>query len=152
MVADVVACPEGAEFFAAGGEFADEVVECAVVGVASGFGAQDRDAYVGGGIPVGVEASAGRVEEGEASDVRRSATVCVDVGVEGSCELVCGEEVHAAVAYECRSGGCRVECPLQAGTGGPFCSGSTRSAFERGGVVCGPGEVGEVAAFGVVEL
>ena len=73
VVADVVAAPAGAEVVAAGGELADEVVELAVVRVAAGFGAQDRDADVGSRVPVGVEALAGRVEEREPGDVRRPA-------------------------------------------------------------------------------
>jgi hypothetical protein len=44
VVADVVGAPAGAEGVAAGGEFADEVVEVLVVGVAAGFGAQDATA------------------------------------------------------------------------------------------------------------
>jgi hypothetical protein len=42
VVADVVGAPAGAEVVVAGGEFADEVVQLLVVGVAAGLGAQDR--------------------------------------------------------------------------------------------------------------
>ena len=96
--------PAGAELVAAGGELADEVVEQPVVGVAAGFGAQDGDADVGSGVPVGVEALAGRVEEREPGEVRRPSRVGVDVVVEGAGEPVGGEDVHAAVADERRPG------------------------------------------------
>ena len=75
VVADVVGAPAGAEVVAAGGELADEVVQIAVVRVAAGLGAQDGDADVGGGVPVGVEAVRRRVEEREPGEVRRPAGV-----------------------------------------------------------------------------
>ena len=117
VVADVVAAPAGAEVVAAGGELADEVVEQPVVRVAAGFGAQDGDADVRGRVPVGVEALTGGVEEREPGDVRRPARVGVHVAVEGAGESVGGEDVHAAVAHERRSGGDGVERPLQARSG-----------------------------------
>ena len=42
--ADVVGAPAAAEVVAAGGQFADEVVQALVVGVLAGGGAQVRDA------------------------------------------------------------------------------------------------------------
>jgi hypothetical protein len=53
----VVPRPERAEEFASGGELADKVREFAVVRVAAGFGAEDRDGVMGDAIPVEVEAS-----------------------------------------------------------------------------------------------
>jgi hypothetical protein len=51
----VVGGPAGAEFVAAGGEFADEVGQVPVEGVTAGFGAQQGDGGVRGAVPVGVE-------------------------------------------------------------------------------------------------
>ena len=120
--------------------------------VAAGFGAQDRDADVGGGVPVGVEAFAGRVEEREPGDVRWPAGVGVHVVVEGAGERVRGEDVHAAVAHERRAGGDGVERPLQARPGRRLERRTLRSAPHGGCAVGGAGEVGEVFSFGVVEL
>jgi hypothetical protein len=57
VVLDVVGGPAFAEVLAAGGEFADEVREFGVVGVASGFGAEAADGVVGDAVPVAVEVS-----------------------------------------------------------------------------------------------
>jgi hypothetical protein len=71
VVADGVVAPAAPEVLAAGGQFADEVVEVFVVGVAAGFGVQDGDAGVGGQVPVGIEVVGGvEVEEGEPDVVR----------------------------------------------------------------------------------
>jgi hypothetical protein len=51
----VVAGPAGAEFVAAGGEFADKVGEAAVEGIASGFDAERVGCLVGDGVPVDEE-------------------------------------------------------------------------------------------------
>jgi hypothetical protein len=56
VVADVVGAPAAAEFLAACGQRPDEVVQTLVIGVAAGFGPQDGQAGVGGGVPVRVEA------------------------------------------------------------------------------------------------
>ena len=80
------------------------------------------------------------------------ARVGVDVAVEGAGEPVGGEEVHAAVAHERRPGGDGVERPLQARSGRRLERRALRSAPDRGCAVGGPGEVGEVCSFGVVEL
>ena len=56
VVADIVGAPEAAEVLAACGQLPDEVVQTLVIRVAAGFGAQDRHASVGSGVPVGVEA------------------------------------------------------------------------------------------------
>jgi catechol 2,3-dioxygenase-like lactoylglutathione lyase family enzyme len=69
---DVVRAPAAAEFFAAGGQFANEVMQPFVVGVAAGFGAQDGDGGVGGEVPVKVEAVGIAFEEGVAGEVRRA--------------------------------------------------------------------------------
>ena len=53
VLADVVGAPPAAEGVAAGGQFADEVVQCLVVGVAPGFRVQDGDGGVRGEFPVG---------------------------------------------------------------------------------------------------
>src|ERR1700733_453454 len=51
----VVRGPPGAKRLAAGGQLTDEVGQAAIVRVTAGFGAQQRDGYVGGVVPVGVE-------------------------------------------------------------------------------------------------
>jgi hypothetical protein len=63
-VTDVVGSPAGAELCAAG-QLAGEVVQVLVAGVAAGLDAQDRDADVRGGVPVGVELVRVVVEERE---------------------------------------------------------------------------------------
>ena len=70
--ADVVRRPEAAEGLAAGGELADEVLQAAVVGVATRLGAHDAHAHLGEEVPVGVEVPRGGVEELEAGEVRRT--------------------------------------------------------------------------------
>jgi len=67
--ADVVLGPGGAEFLAAGGEFADEAGQVHVVRGASGLGAQQRDGGVHRLRPVGEEVPAARVKELEAGDL-----------------------------------------------------------------------------------
>src|SRR5207245_1055881 len=62
VVADVVGSPPASEFVAAGGEFADEVLEVFVMWISTGFGAQDCNADVGGPVPVRVELVGGAVE------------------------------------------------------------------------------------------
>lgn len=71
VVADVVGAPAGAEFVAAGGELADEVVQVLVMRVAAGFGPQDGDGDVGGLVPVGVEAAGRGVKEVKVARVGR---------------------------------------------------------------------------------
>lgn len=66
----VVRGPAGAELLAAGREFADEVGQLAVAGVAAGFGAQQRDGGVRDVVPVWIEAVGLRVEEAEPGEVR----------------------------------------------------------------------------------
>lgn len=61
-LADVVTCPTGAELGAPCRQFADEVVQIAVVRHPSGFRSQDRDGDVGGLVPVGIEATRRRVQ------------------------------------------------------------------------------------------
>ena len=73
VVADIVGTPSAAEILTAGGQFADQVVQQVVVGVAAGFGSEYCDAGVGGLIPVGVEAVGVVVEEGVAGEVRVAA-------------------------------------------------------------------------------
>ena len=51
--ADGMGAPAPAKVVAAGGQFADKVVQSLVMRVASGFGAKDADAGVGGEVPVG---------------------------------------------------------------------------------------------------
>ena len=102
--ADVVRGPAGAERLAAGGELADEVGEVAVVRVAAGFGAQDRDGVVGGAVPVDEEAFGARVEEDEAGVVGRPGRVRASSSeIQRAAELVGGEDVEAAVAARARA-------------------------------------------------
>jgi hypothetical protein len=53
--ADVVGGPFGTEGLALGGDLPDQIGEVAVVGVAAGFGAGDRDDLVGHVVPIVVE-------------------------------------------------------------------------------------------------
>lgn len=76
----------------------------------------------------------------------------VDVVVEGEGELVGGEEVHAAVADEGRSGGEGVQHPLQAPVSGPAPGGAAARPGEGVGALGCMRQVDEVGAFGVVEL
>ena len=55
VAANVVVAPEAPEDLALRGEFADEVLQFAVVRVAAGFGAHDADTHPGEQVPVGVE-------------------------------------------------------------------------------------------------
>lgn len=71
VAADFVSGPALAEGVAADGEFADQVGQGLVVGVAADLGAQGGDVLVGDGVPVGVELGGGRVQEGEAGGVDR---------------------------------------------------------------------------------
>ena len=106
MVAHVVAAPAAAEVVAAGGQFTDEVVQPLVVGVAAGFGVQDRDAGVGGGVPVGIEVVGGVVVRKVYRTKFGTAPLgdgLVDGGVHGATELVGGQQVHPAVADDGRA-------------------------------------------------
>jgi hypothetical protein len=89
-----------AEVAAAGGQLTDQVVEVLVVRVAVGLGSQNRDAGVGGALPVGVGVvGVGEVEEGEAGEIGLCAGCgVVDGGVHGRAEVVAGEQIHASVA------------------------------------------------------
>ena len=109
MGADVVRGPADAELVAAGGEFADEVGEAFVVGVASCGGSEDGDGVVGDGVPVDEELRRPRVEEQEAGRVRWLYRIVEHVGVEGVAEPVSGEDVQATVADVRRGAGHRVE-------------------------------------------
>ena len=122
-----------------------------VVRVAAGFGVQDRDAGVGGEVPVGVEVVGGvEVQEGEPDEVRhRVARRLVDGGVHGSAEVVGGEQVHPAVADD-RRGGEGIEHPLQTRPGLPAFRGSA-GPHAGDGAVGGVGEMEQVGPFGVVE-
>jgi hypothetical protein len=70
VVADIVRAPTAAKVIAAGGQFPDKVVQAFVEGVTAGLGTEDRDAGVGGFVPVWVEAVGVVVKEGVASKVR----------------------------------------------------------------------------------
>jgi diketogulonate reductase-like aldo/keto reductase len=61
VAVDFVLGPALAERVAAGGQFADQVGQGLVVGVAADFGAQGGDVLVGDGVPVGVELGGGRL-------------------------------------------------------------------------------------------
>lgn len=91
-VADAVGAPAGAKVVAAGGQLADEVVEFLVVGMTSGFRAQDGGSDAGGQLPVKVETAAGQVKELEAGQVCLVAGCGVGVGVEGAGQLVGGQQ------------------------------------------------------------
>ncbi|MDX6261330.1 MAG: hypothetical protein QOH84_3018 [Kribbellaceae bacterium] len=76
--ADVVVGPQATEGLAAGGQFADEVLEAAVMGVAAGLRAHDADAHLGEQVPVGVEIPGGGIEELEPGQVRYTPAVADD--------------------------------------------------------------------------
>jgi hypothetical protein len=61
--------PAHPEVLAAGGEFADEIGQGFVVGVATGLGAQVGDDIGRGLVPIDEELPGARVEEGEPRDV-----------------------------------------------------------------------------------
>ncbi len=75
--------PADAEVVAAGGQLADEVGESFVVGVATGFGAEDPDGVVGDRVPVEVEVQGLGVQEDE-PDVEGPGRLAELVGVEAS--------------------------------------------------------------------
>ena len=89
--ADVVVGPAGAEGFAAAGEFADEVAQLPVVGIAAGLGTQDRHDVVRRAFPVDEEVGRARVEEDEPGAVRRPRRTVNQRCVEGLAEAVGGE-------------------------------------------------------------
>jgi hypothetical protein len=141
-----------AEGVAAGGQFADEVVECFVVGVAPGLGVQDGDGGVGGEFPVGVEAVGVLVEEGVAGEVRRVARVAVvQRGVHRAAEVVGRKQIHPAVADDRRPGE-GVQDPLQGGPRRPALAGPATGAHACAGAVGGLRQVEQVGSLGVVEL
>jgi hypothetical protein len=74
---DIVGAPALPEVRAAGGQLADQVMERLVVRIAAGFGPQDGDGDVGGGVPVRVEPVGVVVEEGVAGEVGLPAGVTV---------------------------------------------------------------------------
>jgi hypothetical protein len=85
--ADVVGGPAGAEFPAACGELPDQVREAAVMRLAAGGAAQDRDDVVGVLFPVREERGCFGIEENEAGSVGRLVVVGEDRGVEGAATL-----------------------------------------------------------------
>jgi hypothetical protein len=70
--ADVVCGPQGAECFAAGGQFADQAGEGRVERVTACFGALQFDGRAGGVFEAGVELAGGGVEELEPGEVGRA--------------------------------------------------------------------------------
>jgi hypothetical protein len=87
-------------------------------------------------------------EEHEAGDVGRPHWVEVQLGVEGVAEPVGGQDVPAAVAEVRRGLGHRVQDALDARPD-PL---EGRAATRPSGGVGRPGEVEEVATFGLVQL
>jgi hypothetical protein len=150
--ADIVVGPESPERLAAGGELADEVLETAVVRIASGLGSHDADAHLGEQVPIRVEVARGGVEELEPGQVRRTTTVAEDGRVERPAEGVGGEEVLARVPDERDAVRDGLQRPLQARPGGGLGRGAAPGAARGRDAVGGAGEVEEVGAFGVVEL
>jgi hypothetical protein len=88
--ADVVGAPSAPELVAAGGQLSDEVRGLAVVGVATGFGAQKGDGVVGGLVPVAEEVRCLWVEEDEPGVVRWADRVGVDGRVQRPAQVVGG--------------------------------------------------------------
>jgi hypothetical protein len=68
--AHVVGAPAASELLAAGGQFADQVMERFVVRVLSSRGAQVGDGDVGGKVPIGVEPVRRTIEEREPGKLR----------------------------------------------------------------------------------
>src|SRR5690349_2960156 len=121
-----------------------------VMRVASGFGAEDGYAGVGGCIPVGIETPGVVVEEGVLGEVGRATGLAVVKRcVHGPAEVVGGKQVHSAVADDGR-GFDAVEYPLQRGSRGPPGAGTATRAHAGAGAVGGMGKVKQVRAFGVV--
>src|SRR2546421_12024440 len=144
---DVVRGPAGAEDLAACGQLPDEVREPPVVRVPPGLGTQDRDGVSRHLLPVGVEVGRARVEKDEARRVRRPVRAVEMLGVEGSAETVCGEDVHSPVPYERRRRD-RMEDALHAGPD-PLLPGAPTSTRRR---VRRTREVEEMVPLGLVEL
>src|SRR5690348_16378158 len=90
----VVCGPPGAELGAASRQFADEVSEAAVVGIATGFAAQRSDAVACDSGPIGVEVAGAIVQEEITGKVERSA-VAEGVSEKGPAHAVAGEDVVA---------------------------------------------------------
>lgn len=91
--------PPGAEGVAAGREFADEIGERAVVGVAPGLGAQRCDEIFRHLFPVEEELLGGGIEEGEARTVGWLLEAVEQRRVQGAAELVGGQVVTARVDH-----------------------------------------------------
>jgi hypothetical protein len=149
--ADVVGAPAASELVAAGGQFADQVVELLVVRVLPSGGAEVGDRDIGEEVPVGVEAVGGAVKEGEPGKIGRGVMTVVDVGVERPAEVVGGEQVRPVVPDYCRCGD-GVEGPLQARPCRPLPGAAAAGAHGSAGAVGGVGEVEQVGTFGFVEL
>jgi len=129
------------------GELAHQVGQLAIVGVAAGFGAQQRDGGAGHSVPVGVEIAGGRVQEAEAGHVGRAGRVVEDRRVQRPAERVDGEEVQAPIADEGRGTGHRLQDAQHAG---PY--GRRRAAARRSGGPGRAGQVEQVESLGLVEL
>ena len=89
--ADVVLGPERAELLAAGRQFADQLREPVVVGIAAGLAAQGGDGVAGDRRPVGEELDGARGEEDEAGGVDRPERVLEEGCVQGASLRVGGE-------------------------------------------------------------
>src|SRR4029453_6407425 len=82
---------------AAGGQFADEVGQSLVVGVAAGFQAKRGNGVVGGALPVDPEVAGAGIEEGEPGVVDRAGGGGEHRSEQCSPEGVGGDGVEAAV-------------------------------------------------------
>ena len=146
--ADVVRRPERSEELAPGRQFADEIRQLAVVGVAAGLGTKDGDDVVRDAIPVRVECGGAIVEEHEPRGVRRLRRAVEVTRIERAAEPVDAEQVEPAVADERGDAGHRVEQELD---GRADLLRPPPASTGRRGLRCAC-EIEEVGSFGVVEL
>jgi hypothetical protein len=110
---DVVGGPADTELLAARGQLADQVGQCAVVGVASGLGAKEGHDVVGDPLPLDVVLGRARVQKDDAAALAAD-RVAEDLGEERGPELVGMQDVQAPVLHQRRRPGHRVEDPLHA--------------------------------------
>src|SRR5215212_11799464 len=145
--ANVVRRPLGAERLALRRELSDELGQAAVVRVATGFGAQDRDQLIGHVVPIEVEVLGAGVEEREPGGIGGPTRRDVD-RVERVAERVGGHDVQVAVADE--GGRCRhgvQDAPHARSDSLPRGPAATR----RWGWLGRASEIEEVRALGLVE-
>ena len=145
--AHVVRRPADAERLAAGRQLADEVLEVAVVRIATGLRAQQRDKLRREAVPVGVEVGRRRVQKREPRAVRGLLGAVEHRPVQRAAERVGGQVVAVDRADNRR----RFDLVEEALHDGAYALlGRPRSpCWDR---ACGAGQVEEMRTLGVVEL